>query len=221
MLASVPIRIVRVCVPLALFHSALASSEAKDLTAKLIGRRRRNGFYRTAYMAQSLVTFAWLYRWLRSLPDRQLYDLNGPALWLARGGQAAAFAAGLATSHTIGIPNFNGMPQLNAVLAGHDTEPPPEAQGPPLGEDGEMVATGPFALVRHPANVATAALLLLDPHMTERKLTVAVLATVYGGVASFHEERRLLRAYGDAYVRYQRRVPFLVPSGGSWRRSRG
>src|SRR5204862_254925 len=83
-----------VCVPLALVHSALASREAKELATRLAGRRRRNGLYRMAYMAQSMLTFAWLYRWLRSIPDRSLYDLNGPASWLRRGGQAVAFGAG-------------------------------------------------------------------------------------------------------------------------------
>jgi hypothetical protein len=209
--ASVP-RIVRVCVPLAVVHSALASRQAKELTARLVGRRRRNGLYRTAYVAQSLVTFAWLYRWLRGLPDRPLYDLEPPMSWLARGGQAAAFVAGLETSRVIGIPDFNGVTQLNAVRAGREPEAEPEAQGPRLGADGEMAAAGPFALVRHPANLAAAAVLLFDPHMTERKLTVGVLATAYGYLGSLHEERRLLRAYGDAYVRYQERVPFLVPA---------
>jgi hypothetical protein len=208
-------KIVRVCVPLALVHSALASRQAKELAAKLVGRRRSNGLYRTAYVAQSLVTFAWLYPWLRGLPDRPLYDLEPPLSWLARGGQAAAFVAGFETSRAIGIPDFNGVTQLSAFRAGEDPEAAPEAQGPRLGRDGEMAATGPFSLVRHPANVAAAVLLLLDPHMTERKLTVALLAFAYGYVGSLHEEHRLLRAYGDAYARYQQRVPFLVPATGA------
>lgn len=199
------------CVPLAIIHSALASRQAKELAARAAGRRRRNGYYRLAYNAQSLVTFAWLYRWLRRLPDRPLYDLEPPALWLARGGQAIAFVAGLETSRAIGIPDFNGLTQLNAVRAGEEPEPEPEAQGPHLGADGEMAATGPFARCRHPANLCAAVLLLLDPHMTERKLTVGVLAAAYGYIGSLHEERRLLAAYGDAYARYQQRVPFLLP----------
>ncbi|MEA2274001.1 MAG: hypothetical protein QOI98_2709 [Solirubrobacteraceae bacterium] len=206
-------RIVRLCVPLALFHSALASRQAKDLVAKVAGRRRRNGLYRMAYNAQSLVTFAWLYQWLRGLPDRRLYDLEPPASWVARGGQAAAIVMGFDTSRRIGIPAFNGITQLEAFRAGQDPEPEPEAQGPRLGEDGEMLAAGPFALVRHPANLAAAVVLLLDPHMTERKLTVGLLATAYGYLGSLHEERRLLHLYGAAYERYQRRVPFLVPAG--------
>jgi hypothetical protein len=204
-------RIVRVCVPLAVVHSVLAGRQAKDLAIMLAGRRRRNGLYRAAYVAQSLCTFAWLYRWLRRLPDRPLYDLEPPASWLARGGQAAAFVAGLETARVIGIPDFNGIRNARAFLAGCEPEPEPEAQGPPLGEGGEMVTAGPFSLVRHPANLAAPVLLLLDPHMTERKLTVALLATAYGYFGSLHEERRLLRAYGNAYVRYQRRVPFLMP----------
>lgn len=86
-------RIVRVCVPLALLHSALASRQAKELATKLAGQRRRNGLYRTAYVAQSLVTFT--YRWLRGLPDRPLYELGPPTLWVARGGQAVAFRHGV------------------------------------------------------------------------------------------------------------------------------
>lgn len=72
-----------------------------------------------------------------------------------------------------------------------------------------MVASGPFSVVRHPANASAAALLLLDPKMTERKLTVALLAAVYRYVGSLHEEHRLLHAYGDAYARYQRRCAVL------------
>ena len=204
-------RIVRVSVPLALFHSALASRQAKDLAATVAGPRRRNGLYRCAYVGQSLVTFAWLYRWLRRLPDRPLYDLAPPASWLARAAQAVAFVAGFESARGVGIPHFNGAAQLGAFMAGREPEPEPEAQGPRLGPDGEMLATGPFAFVRHPANLSAAVLLLCDPHMSERKLTTALVATAYGYLGSLHEERRLLHAYGDAYVRYQRRVPFLVP----------
>jgi len=207
-------RIVRVCVPLAMLHSALASREAKQLAERAIGRRRRNGLYRFAYVAQSLVTFAWLYRWLRSLPDRRLYDLQPPAAWLARAGQAFAFTAGMHTAHTIGIPAFNGIAQLSALRDGLEPEAEPEAQGPRLSADGDMAAVGPFAVVRHPANLAAAALLVLDPHMTERKLTVALLAGAYGCLGSLHEERRLRIAYGEAYARYQERVPFIVPGAG-------
>jgi methanethiol S-methyltransferase len=204
-------RIVRVCVPLAALHSALASRQAKDLAARLAGERRRNGLYRVTYVGQSLLTFAWLYRWLRRLPDRPLYDLRGPAAWLARGGQAVTVAAGFWTSWEIGLEEFNGMTQLRAYVAGEPVAREPEAQGPVLGRHGEMVAAGPFALVRHPANVAAGVVLLLDPRMTERKLVVGLLATAYGYVGSLHEERRLQRAYGEAYERYREHVPFFVP----------
>src|SRR4051812_30892154 len=86
-------RVVRVCVPLAIVHSALASRQAKEVAAARLGSRRRNGTYRFAYVVQSMLTFSWLYWWLRRLPDRSLYDLRPPALWVARGVQAVAFAA--------------------------------------------------------------------------------------------------------------------------------
>src|SRR5947208_2835811 len=69
------------------------------------------------------------------------------------------------------------------------------------------------ALASHQAKeLAAAVLLLLDPHMTERQLTVGLLATAYGCLGSLHEERRLARAYGSAYARYQQRVPFFLPA---------
>ena len=207
-------RIARVCVPLAPVHSALASRQAKELAARLAGTRRRNGLYRVVYVGQSLATFAWLYHWLRGLPDRPLYDLPPPLAWIARGGQAVAVAAGFQTAWQVGVPDFNGITQLQAFLAGGDVEPEPEAQGPILGGDGEMVAAGPFAVVRHPANLTAGVVLLLDPRMTERKLVVGLLATAYGWVGSLYEERRLLRRYGDAYERYRRRVSFFLPGHG-------
>src|SRR5436305_270978 len=101
-------RILRVCVPLAVVHSALVSRQAKALAARVAGPRCRDGLYRAAFVAQSLCTFAWLYRWLKRLPDRPLYELRPPASWLARCGQAAAFVAGFETARVVGIPDFNG-----------------------------------------------------------------------------------------------------------------
>jgi hypothetical protein len=47
--------------------------------------------------------------------------------------------------------------------------------------------------------------------MTVNRLTLAALATAYLVLGSVHEETRLRAAYGRAYGRYRRAVPFLLP----------
>ena len=49
-------RVVRVCLLWALVHSVLASKQAKDLASRISGSRYRDGLYRFAFNAQSVVT---------------------------------------------------------------------------------------------------------------------------------------------------------------------
>jgi hypothetical protein len=50
--------------------------------------------------------------------------------------------------------------------------------------------------------------------MTVNLLTVYILITLYFYVGSFHEERRLLAEFSDAYRDYQQQVPRLIPRPG-------
>jgi protein-S-isoprenylcysteine O-methyltransferase Ste14 len=47
--------------------------------------------------------------------------------------------------------------------------------------------------------------------MTANRAVLAALVALYVVVGSLHEEQRLRAAYGAAYERYRRAVPFLVP----------
>jgi protein-S-isoprenylcysteine O-methyltransferase Ste14 len=49
------------------------------------------------------------------------------------------------------------------------------------------------------------------PTMTEGHVLLATLFTAYVLIGIKHEERDLVRAFGDAYRRYQAEVPMLVP----------
>jgi hypothetical protein len=204
-------RIVRVCIFLALLHSALASRQLKEFVERKAGPRHRNGLYRFAYILQSMVCFFWLVWWVQRLPDRELYHVRAPWSWLLRAGQAASLAVGFGGVNVIGVPNFNGLSQLQAYLAREMPLPEPEAQGPPRGADGEMIVAGSFRFTRHPGNLAPLGVLLFFPRMTVNRLTLVAITAVYGALGSLHEEYRLRAAYGDAYVRYQHRVPFLLP----------
>ena len=200
-----------VCALLAAVHSLLASRWAKDLASRLAGSRLRNGLYRLIYNAQSIVLMAWATWWFSRLPDRELYRAPAPWSWLMRAGQVASLSVVLATVRASGMPS-TGVPQLSCLLAGSEPEPEPEAQGPPPASCREgMAAAGPFRFSRHPSNLASVALFSLFPRMTANRAALAAVVTVYAVLGAMHEEYRLMRAYGAAYERYQRSVPFLVP----------
>ena len=204
-------RIVRVFIALAAIHSLLASRQAKNLARYIAGSRYRNGLYRLAYNAQSVVFLAWAVQWFSRLPDRELYEAKPPWSWLFRVGQAASLGVLLSGVRVIGLLDFAGATQLQGFLAGQDPDREPEAQGPPIGADGEMVAAEAFHFTRHPGNLGVLGFFLFFPRMTVNRAALAALVTLYGVLGSVHEEYRLRAAYGAPFERYRRKVPFMVP----------
>ena len=106
---------------------------------------------------------------------------------------------------------FTGVAPLRRALTGRESRPEPEAQGPPMGADGEMETTGAFRFTRHPGNLGAMGFFLLWPRMTVNRATLAALVALYVVLGSMHEERRLRMAYGEAFERYRQKVPFLIP----------
>ncbi len=204
-------RIVLVCTALASVHSLLASKTAKDLARWIAGPRYRNGLYRLAFNTKSVLCLAGAAWWFLRLPDREIYRVEPPWSWLFRAGQVASLGVLLSAVRTIGILDFAGISQLRAFLDGLDPGPEPEAQGPPLGADGEIMADRVFRFTRHPSNLGVLGLFLFFPRITVNRLTLATLIALYVLLGSLHEERRLRAAYGEPFEQYRREVPFLVP----------
>ena len=204
-------RVLVVCTALAAIHSLLASKPAKDIARRIVGDRYRNGLYRFAFNAKSVLFLVWATWWFLRLPDREIYRVRVPWSWLFRAGQVASLGVLLSAVRVIGIFDFAGIAQLRSLLAGFDPDPEPEAQGPPLGADGQLVTGQPFRLTRHPSNLGALGVFLLFPRMTVNRLTLVVLVTLYVVLGSLHEERRLRTAYGEPFERYRQGVPFLVP----------
>jgi protein-S-isoprenylcysteine O-methyltransferase Ste14 len=206
-----PLRVVWICALWALVHSVLASRQAKDLARRISGSRYRDGLYRFAFNAQSVVSLVWAaLRFLR-LPDRELYRVRPPWSWLFRASQAASLGVLLSGVRVMGTLNFAGLTPLLDLLAGRDVRPAPEAQGPPIGSDDEVVKAGAFRFSRHPGNLGALGFFLFLPRMTANRAVLLVLVGLYVVLGSLHEEHRLRAAYGAAYERYRRAVPFLVP----------
>ena len=204
-------RVVWICALWALIHSVLASKQAKDLTRRIAGPRYRDGLYRFAFNAQSVVLLVWAARRFSRLPDRELYRAKPPWSWLFRASQVASLGVLFSGVRVMGILNFAGITPLRDFLTGKDVRSEPEAQGPPIGADDEVVRAGAFRFTRHPGNLGALGFFLFLPRMTANRAILAALVALYVVLGSLHEEYRLQAAYGAAYERYRRAVPFLIP----------
>ena len=206
-----PVRVVWICALWALVHSVLASKQVKDLIRRIAGSRYRDGLYRFIYNAQSLVSLLWAARRFSRLPDRDLYHARPPWSWLFRASQVASLGVLLSGVWVMGILRFAGLTSLRDLLTGSDVRPAPEAQGPPVGFDDEVVRAGAFRFSRHPGNLGALGFFLFLPRMTANRAVLVAIVALYVVLGSMHEEYRLRAAYTAAYERYRRVVPFLVP----------
>ncbi len=209
--SAAPGRVVLICAIWAGIHSLLASRRAKDASARVAGARSRDGLYRVAYNAQSVLTVALAARRLARLPDRGLYEVGPPWSWLFRAGQVGSLGVLFSGVRVVGVLEFAGIVPLWKAMTDRESRPEPEAQGPPMGADGEMETSGAFRFTRHPGNLGAMGFFLLWPRMTVNRATLAALVALYVVLGSMHEERRLRMAYGEAFERYRQKVPFLIP----------
>ena len=206
-----PVRVGWICVLWALVHSVLASKQVKDLIRRIAGSRYRDGLYRFVFNAQSVVSLLWAARRFSRLPDKDLYHARPPWSWLFRASQVASLGVLLSGVRVMGILRFAGLTPLRDLLTGSDVRPAPEAQGPPVGSDDEVVRAGAFRFSRHPGNLGALGFFLFLPRMTANRAILVALVALYVVLGSMHEEYRLRAAYTAAYERYRRVVPFLVP----------
>jgi hypothetical protein len=192
-------------------HSLLASRAAKEWSARRIGRRNRNALYRPVYIAHSVASFGGLLLYARSLPDKVLWEVRGGPAMCMQVCRLIALGLMARAAREVGIPRMLGIPGLQAWWRGEaDVPAEPEAQGPAPDNQGILKANGPFRFSRHPLNFLGIPVLWPAPRMTRNLFVFNSLATLYLVLGSIHEERRLRRAYGEAYEAYRRSAPFLA-----------
>jgi protein-S-isoprenylcysteine O-methyltransferase Ste14 len=132
----------------------------------------------------------------------RLLELQGTLRGLAR----FVFCLGLAgfawSARVLGSFDAFGTEDLRARLNGirYPTQP--------------FTIQGPFRWVRHPFYFFTLVLIWSCPDLTADRLLFNVLWSAWIFLGTRLEENDLVAAYGNAYRRYQRSVPMLIPWKG-------
>jgi protein-S-isoprenylcysteine O-methyltransferase Ste14 len=200
-------------VAFALVHSLTASDRFHAFLRRRAGERLYLGWHRMAYTILSLLTFLALAAYLRALPDVPLYAVRQPFRSLCRFGQLCGLAVLLRTP--LSLSAFLGIRQALEYLGGAGPSAP---ESPP-----PLCTRKSYGVVRHPLYLGCSAILAFQPDQSFVSLASTCLAIAYFYLGSFHEEKRLVREFGDAYRDYQRTVPRFLPfpTGASKRKGPG
>ena len=177
-----------------IIHSITASLGAKNWVQRVLGQAGIR-FYRFGYNIFSVVSFALILWLMAVLPDRILYRIPSPWVYLSLVGQFAAMVflvVGVLQTDTL---SFVGLRQL---VEGNE-------------RPSKMVTHGLYHWVRHPLYTAGLLFIWLTPVMSVNSLIVIFSATIYIIVGALFEERKLEREFGVAYAEYKYATPMLVP----------
>jgi hypothetical protein len=195
----------------AAIHSLLATNWMKQTVEAMVGRRARDGLYRFAYNNITYASIGAMLFAFRGLPDRVVYRVPRPWSFALRAGQAVGLWLIADTNLRMGVGRFTGMSGAWQFISGSQTRREDPAQGPRLDDTTGRATGGAFRVSRHPNNLGPTLIVCLQPTMTLRLLTFAVLGSVYSYFGSMLEERRVRAADPEKYDAYRRRTPFFFP----------
>lgn len=173
-------------------HSLFASNWMKRITCKITGRESR--FYRLSYNLASIAIFVWVMAAYRSSPV--LYF--APGIWSLVMYATQIVIAGI-IFHCVrqtGAAEFLGTSQIRSASTQTD----------------RLVTSGYYSRMRHPLYFYSTIFLVLNPVMTTQWLLLTLYSLIYFIIGGVIEERRLLKKFGEEYLMYQQRVPFMIPS---------
>jgi len=178
-----------------LAHSWLASLGFKARTRRWLGSFSER-VYRLTYNIFAGLTLLPVLALPVLLPDRDIYTIPFPWALLTLAIQGLAGLALIAGLLQTGIWSFLGLRQLVS---------------PAGGQPSELVVSGLYRWVRHPLYSAGLVFIWLTPRMTYNSLALILGLSIYLVIGAFFEERKLVQEYGDAYERYRRNTPMLIP----------
>ncbi|MFW5940684.1 MAG: methyltransferase family protein [Chloroflexota bacterium] len=186
----------------AVAHSITAAAPFKRWVRRKVGGRAYDGFYRLFYNVVAVVTFVpVLYVAATSVPHQVLWRVRGAWRWIFLFIQVVAFVALVFSLWQTDPLHFAGVRQAYRFLRGDEEVDPPRP----------FIRRGVYALVRHPLYLFSMLFIWFAPVVTLGTFLFNLIATVYFLLGAVHEERRLLREFGDTYRRYRDEVPSFIP----------
>lgn len=174
-----------------LAHSVMARAGFKRVWTKLVPPAAERSTYVLIASAQ-LALLCWQWRPIGSF---QLWTTTGTLALAVYGVQAAGWGIALLSTYLIDHFELFGLRQGLTSSA-----PKPVLRTPLL-----------YRWVRHPLYFGQLLALWSAPTMSLGHLLFSALLTVYVLIGVRHEERDLVRVFGDEYRRYQAAVPMLIP----------
>ncbi|SFF02782.1 methyltransferase family protein [Spirosoma endophyticum] len=155
-------------------------------------------YYRLIYNGIALITFLPVLLTLQEGPVDWLGSWRGSA-WIGSLLIVSGSLVGLLAFKEYDIVDFLGWP-MNSPL-----KESAESEG--LRQDGLL------RYVRHPLYLGTISALLglLANQPDWKHLMFSLVAFTYLRIGIYFEERKLVKTFGEAYLRYQHQVPMLFP----------
>lgn len=173
-----------------LAHSAMARAGFKRIWTKLVPPAAERSTYVLVASAQLALLF-WQWRPI----GLQVWATTGTLALALRALQVTGWIVALVSTHLIDHFELFGLRQAFAISTAE-----PELRTPLL-----------YKLVRHPLYFGTLLAFWSAPTLSAGHLLFSTLFTLYVIIGARHEERDLVRRFGDDYRRYQAAVPMLIP----------
>jgi protein-S-isoprenylcysteine O-methyltransferase Ste14 len=180
-------------------HTALAQPSVHRLIERVLPPQATRSLYLVATGVSLLgVMGCWqhtgLVLWVLPWPPIALAAVSA-ALYLG------LFGTALWSMRRLDGAEFLGFRQLYLKRSQID-----RSEGTPV-----LIRSGWYGRVRHPIYLLTLLAFAMGPFMTLDRATVFLASAAYLAVAIPIEERKLILLFGDAYRRYRREVPAILP----------
>jgi len=179
----------------AVFHSWLAAFRTKQLARELFGEQI-DRYYRLIFVGVAILTLAPILGMVVFLPSRLIWGIPLPWLYLTVFIQCLALVGLIVTVFQTNLLTFSGFSQL--------ADPKAEASH-------ALVTDGMYGMVRHPIYLFSILIFWLFPYMTDLVLAFVIASTLYFVFGTIPEERKMVETHGKTYLKYQDRVPRLIP----------
>ena len=182
-------------------HSWLASVEIKTKILSLVGDKI--AFYRLFFNLFS-IAFLYVLYLLMPKPNLVIYDLKTPYDIIVLIPQFLGLAGFIWTFKYICAKEFIGIDQIKRWFSG-------KYNPGTLDENMTFRIGGPYKFVRHPLYFFSILILAFRPIMDLFYLTLLVCMIAYFYLGSIYEERKLIKIFGEDYIKYRETIPRIFP----------